>query len=320
MKICDLKVGQKVTIDLVVAGASIRQTKGKPPRDFLSVDLSDGNDTLDGKIWNYDASNGVPENGKVYTATGVIGEYQGKKQITLEGFRLSLDQDVRRFLPQFVEDIDGIYNTLLRTIGLIEHDGMRKLCEHIYQKHIMDIKRASSALGVHHVGMGGNLVHTFEVTTLATSICHTFSSLGYTVSNDLCIAGAALHDIGKILTYDYDGAAVCMTPAGMMLEHHVIGIEMVDAAINELFPDQMNAKWVLALKHIIVSHHGELEFGSPVVPLFLEAYIVNAADKLSSTANMVKQANDKAIQEGKDMTDRIFQLHNRPHFLQKELI
>ena len=102
MKICDLKVGQRVTLDLIVAGASIRQTKGKPPRDFLSVDLSDGNDTLDGKIWNYDASNGVPENGKVYTATGVIGEYQGKKQITLEGFRLSLDQDVRRFLPQFV--------------------------------------------------------------------------------------------------------------------------------------------------------------------------------------------------------------------------
>ena len=113
---------------------------------------------------------------------------------------------------------------------------------------------------------------------------------------------------------------MCMTPVGMMLEHHVIGIEMVDAAINELFPDQMNAKWVLALKHIIASHHGELEFGSPVVPLFNEAYIVNAADRLSSTADMVKQANDKAVKEGKDMTDRIFQLHNRPHFLQKELI
>lgn len=320
MKICDLKVGQKVTIDLVVAGASIRQTKGKPPRDFLSVDLSDGNDTLDGKIWNYDASNGVPENGKVYTATGVIGEYQGKKQITLEGFWLSLDQDVRRFLPQFVEDIDKVYNNMLMAIGGIKHENMRKLCEHIYKKHIMDIKRASSACGVHHVGMGGNLAHTCEVTCFAEQIAYAASVLGYEVNTDLCIAGAALHDIGKIFTYDYDGAAVCMTPAGMMLEHHIIGIEMVDAAINELFPDQMNEKWVRAVKHIIASHHGELEFGSPVVPLFNEAYIVNAADKLSSEMAMVKQANDKAIQEGKDMTDRIFQLHNRPHFLQKELI
>ena len=320
MKICDLKVGQKVTIDLVVAGASIRQTKGNPPRDFLSVDLSDGNDTLDGKIWNYDASNGVPESGKVYTATGVIGEYQGKKQITLEGFRLALDQDVRRFLPQFVEDIDSVYNNLLSTIGLITHENMRKLCEHIYKKHIMDIKRASSACGVHHVGMGGNMVHTLEVATLATSICSTLVSLGYAVNSDLCIAGALLHDIGKIFTYDYDGAVVCMTPAGMMLEHHVIGVEMVDAAVNELFPDQMNAKWVRAVKHIIVSHHGELEFGSPVVPLFNEAYVVNVADKLSATASMIKQANDKAVQEGKDMTDRIFTLHNKPHFLQKELI
>ena len=320
MKICDLKVGQKVTIDLVVAGASIRQTKGNPPRDFLSVNLSDGNDTLDGKIWNYDASNGVPESGKVYTATGVISEYQGKKQITLEGFRLALDQDVRRFLPQFVEDIDSVYNNLLSTIGLITHENMRKLCEHIYKKHIMDIKRASSACGVHHVGMGGNMVHTLEVATLATSICSTLFNLGYAVNSDLCIAGALLHDIGKIFTYDYDGAVVCMTPAGMMLEHHVIGVEMVDAAVNELFPDQMNAKWVRAIKHIIVSHHGELEFGSPVVPLFNEAYVVNVADKLSATASMIKQANDKAVQEGKDITDRIFQLHNKPHFLQKELI
>ena len=320
MKICDLKVGQKVTIDLVVAGASIRQTKGNPPRDFLSVDLSDGNDTLDGKIWNYEASRGVPETGKVYTVTGVISEYQGKKQITLEGFRLALDQDVRRFLPQFVEDIDSVYNNLLSTIGLITHENMRKLCEHIYKKHIMDIKRASSACGVHHVGMGGNMVHTLEVATLATSICSTLVSLGYAVNSDLCIAGALLHDIGKIFTYDYDGAVVCMTPVGMMLEHHVIGVEMVDAAVNELFPDQMNAKWVLAVKHIIASHHGELEFGSPVVPLFNEAYVVNVADKLSATASMIKQANDKAVQEGKDMTDRIFQLHNKPHFLQKELI
>lgn len=320
MKICDLKVGRRVTLDLVVAGASIRQTKGNPPRDFLSVDLSDGNDTLDGKIWNYEASQGVPETGKVYTVTGVISEYQGKKQITLEGFRLSLDQDVRRFLPQFVEDIDSVYNNLLSTIGLITHENMRKLCEHIYKKHIMDIKRASSARGVHHVGMGGNLVHTYEVTSIASNLACIISLLGYEVSHDLCLAGAALHDIGKIFTYDYDGAAVCMTPAGMLLEHHIIGIEMVDAAINELFPDQMHEKWVRALKHIIASHHGELEFGSPVVPLFNEAYIVSAADKLSAEMAMVKQANDKAVQEGKDMTDRIFTLHNRPHFLQKELI
>lgn len=320
MKICDLKVGQKVTIDLVVAGASIRQTKGKPPRDFLSVDLSDGNDTLDGKIWNYDASNGVPENGKVYTATGVIGEYQGKKQITLEGFRLSLDQDVRRFLPQYTADVDKVYNAALSLIGIIQNETLRAFCSRIYAAMEREIKVSSSALGVHHVGVGGNLVHCYEVADMAVALGERVQHAGYTVNLDLCIAGGLLHDIGKCRTYMYDGAAVAMTTDGQLLDHIVLGIEIIDKFAEQFQAAGKDMSWLPWLKHIIASHHGELEFGSPVVPLFNEAYIVNAADRLSSTVAMVKQANDKAIQEGKDMTDRIFQLHNRPHFLQKELI
>ena len=320
MKICDLKVGQKVTIDLVVAGASIRQTKGKPPRDFLSVDLSDGNDTIDGKIWNYDASNGVPENGKVYTATGVIGEYQGKKQITLEGFRLSLDQDVRRFLPQYTTDVDKVYNAALSLIGIIQNETLRAFCSRIYAAMEREIKVSSSALGVHHVGVGGNLVHCYEVADMAVALGERAQHAGYTVNLDLCIAGGLLHDIGKCQTYMYDGAAVAMTTDGQLLDHIVLGIEIIDKFAGQFQAAGKDMAWLPWLKHIIASHHGELEFSSPVVPLFLEAYIVNAADKLSSTADMVKRANDKAIQEGKDMTDRIFQLHNRPHFLQKELI
>ena len=320
MEITDMKVGQRVAADLVLAGASIRQTKNVPPRNFLTLDLSDGKNTLDGKIWNYDATQGVPEKGKVYTITGIIGEYQGKKQITLETFRPSDNQDLIRFLPQYTTDVDKVYNAALSLIGIIQNETLRAFCSKIYAAMEREIKVSSSALGVHHVGVGGNLVHCYEVADMAVALGERAHHAGYTVNLDLCIAGGLLHDIGKCQTYMYDGAAVAMTTDGQLLDHIVLGIEIIDKFAGQFQAAGKDMAWLPWLKHIIASDHGELEFSSPVVPLFLEAYIVNAADKLSSTADMVKRANDKAIQEGKDMTDRIFQLHNRPHFLQKELI
>lgn len=318
MEITDMKVGQRVAADLVLAGASIRQTKNVPPRNFLTLDLSDGKNTLDGKIWNYDATQGVPEKGKVYTITGIIGEYQGKKQITLETFRLSDNQDLVRFLPQYTADVDKVYNAVLSLIGVIQNETLRSFCFRIYSAMEQEIKVSSSALGVHHVGVGGNLVHSYEVADMAVALAERARSMGYTVNLDLCIAGGLLHDIGKCQTYMYDGAAVAMTAPGQLLDHIVLGIEIIDRFAAQLAVTE--ASWLPWLKHIIVSHHGELEYGSPVFPLCIEAYLVNLADKASSTLSMIKAANDKAALEGQSMTDRIFTLHNRPHFLQNAVM
>ena len=318
MEITDMKVGQRVAADLVLAGASIRQTKNVPPRNFLTLDLSDGKNTLDGKIWNYDATQGVPEKGKVYTITGIIGEYQGKKQITLETFRLSDNQDLVRFLPQYTADVDKVYNAVLSLIGVIQNETLRSFCFRIYSAMEQEIKVSSSALGVHHVGVGGNLVHSYEVADMAVALAERARSMGYTVNLDLCIAGGLLHDIGKCQTYMYDGAAVAMTAPGQLLDHIVLGIEIIDRFAAQLAIAE--ASWLPWLKHIIVSHHGELEYGSPVFPLCIEAYLVNLADKASSTLSMIKAANDKAALEGQSMTDRIFTLHNRPHFLQNTVM
>ncbi len=320
MEITDMKVGQKVTADLVLAGASIRQTKSVPPRNFLTLDLSDGKNTLDGKIWNYDSSQGVPEKGKVYTVTGVIGEYQGKKQITLDSFYLAVDQDLVKFLPQYTTDVNRVYDAALELIGAIKNQELQIFCRNIYTTMEKEIKVSSSALGVHHVGVGGNLIHCYEVADMAVALGERAHSMGYTVNLDLCIAGGLLHDIGKCQTYTYDGAAVAMTPAGQMLDHIVLGIEIIDKFAAQWLAQGYTMTWLPWLKHIIASHHGELEYGSPVYPLCIEAYLVNIADQASSTLAMIKAANDKAILEGQTMTDRIYQLHNRPHFLQNAVM
>lgn len=319
MEITEMKVGQKITADLVLAGASIRQTKSIPPRNFLTLDLSDGKNTLDGKIWNYDANQGVPEKGKVYTVSGIIGEYQGKKQVTLDGFHLADNQDLVRFLPQYTADVQKVYDAALRLMDAIQNNQLKLFCKSIYTTLEQALKTSSSALGVHHVGVGGNLVHCYEVACMAAALGEQARAAGYSVNIDLCIAGGLLHDIGKCQTYTYDGATVAMTSDGQLLDHIVLGIEIIDKYAAQWHAEGYTLDWLPWLKHVIASHHGELEYGSPVFPLCMEAYLVNLADKASSTLAMIKSANDKAELEKQQMTDRIFTLHNRPHFLQSTI-
>lgn len=335
MKIKDLIVGQKVTIDLVLGECSIRKTKGNPPRDFLSATLTDGVDTLDGKIWNYNAVMGVPESGKVYTCVGQIGEYQGKKQITLEDMKMSADQDLTQFQPMYTDKYAWYFEQCLQLIDLIENQKLKAITRSVYMSYRSQLEQASSAKGVHHVGIGGNIVHSYEVASLALHIANTLSMHNYPVCTDLCIAGGLLHDIGKAFTYAVDGASIVFTQDGRYMDHIVLGVRMLDNillhmdASEEVVPT-MHDVWAPnnyyrspeadALRHIICSHHGELEYGSPVVPVFLEAHIVNAADSLSATANTILLANKKAEDEGKPLTDRIYTLHNREYTLQKDVL
>lgn len=163
-------------------------------------------------------------------------------------------------------------------------------------------------------------MHCYEVADMAVALGEVARHAGYTVNLDLCIAGGMLHDIGKCQTYKYDGAAVAMTTDGQLLDHIVLGIEIIDKFAEQFQAAGKDLAWLPWLKHIIASHHGELEYGSPVFPLCIEAYLVNLADNASSTLSMIKAANDKAVLEGQGMTDRIYTLHNRPHFLQNAIM
>lgn len=320
MKIKDLVVGQKAALPLVLAGADIRKTKGNPPRDFLSLSLSDGTDQIDGKIWNYNAALGVPEVGKVYIAAGQIGEYQGKKQITLDSLPLSDDQDMAPFMPCYVEDPERFYDAALSLIEQIEDVDLRDFMRILYTEHRTEIINSSSAKGIHHCGRGGNIVHCLQVAGIACQIreylvrvCHYEP-----INRDLCIAGGLLHDIGKLLTYKVDGAVIEYTRLGKEEDHIILGIRLFDEALYGT--SWGNRKWANALRHIIASHHGELEYGAAVNPLFIEAYIVNWADGISATTDTVFAANKKALDEGKEYTDKIWTCHNREHILQKDVM
>lgn len=318
MKIHEMQVGQYISARLVLADASVRQTKSIPPKDFLSMTFTDGTDTLDGKIWNYNAKLGAPETNKVYDVTGTIGEYAGKKQVTVAAHTISANQNMTEFSIVYCEDSEDLWNELYGLVNDIKDPRLLNITKEIYEGLKPLILESSSAKAVHHVGIGGNAMHTIEVTRIATMTAMTIQSFNdRLLCIDLILAGALLHDIGKLFTYKVNGPVVEVTEPGHLLDHITLGILIIRSAVEKLGREYIDVGDLLI--HIIASHHGQLEYGSPVTPKFAEAYLVNMADGISASLDTLYAANDKAEREGKPMTDKLFTLSNREHLLQRTI-
>lgn len=318
MKIKEMVVGQTVQAQLMLAGARVGLTRSRPPREYLTADLTDGTDTLEGKIWNFKSAEGVPASSLVYDVAGIISEYNGKKQITLTLLEVAANQDTTSFKKIYCGDTNGLWTSLLSRIQNIGDPMLRHITESIYFRYKDKIVAATAAVGIHHAGIGGYAYHTIEVHDYAVDMARRIKTYSKELSVDLVATGALLHDIGKIFTYDV-GAIIDVTEQGMLFEHLAVGAQLLEKE----FPDTEYVNTIKLITHIILSHHGELEFGSPITPKFAEAYIVHYADKISSSLDALYTANEKALAEGKSKTDKIFILNNREHMLQntvKELL
>lgn len=310
MDLKTMKPGDAISMRLVLTKAEIRKTKANKP--YLQATFSDGTDTITGNIWDWAAS--LPELG-VYDVAAVAGEYMGKKQLNNIVMRWSDNQDKSAFGIKYVDDVQGYVSMFNNFLSLIENEVLRNIVADVYSQVAARYAAASSAVSVHHVGAGGNLVHTCEVTLLASKIADVLQMLGYDVNTDLCIAGALLHDVGKIDTYEIDGPAVNMSTDGTLSDHIALGF----ARLQQSVVAQQHPDVTRLLGHIILSHHGSKEFGSPVTPKFMEAYVVNYADSISAMMDMLRSYNTKAEEEQRPgiFTERIFTASNSEHLLQR---
>lgn len=317
MKISEMEVGKNIMGTLVLAEASVRKTNSRPPRPFLQATLTDGTEQITGMLWQWNPEANAPETGLVYDIAAQVSEYQGKKQLNLSLLRVSANQDTSEFEAVYECDADDLYQRALATITQMESEGLRELCRYVYIRYEQQIKRSTSATGVHHVGAGGNIAHTMDVAYIARWLAKHFALMGVVVSEELVTAGALMHDIGKPDTYMISGPVVDYTEAGQLFDHILLGIEIINEAnVQTGFKYNEHAE---LLKHIVASHHGQKEYGSPVTPKFLEAYLVNMADGISATTDTLWQANLKAQRDNKQMTDRIWTLGNVSHFLQQTI-
>lgn len=310
MDLKTMKTGDCLNLRLVLTKAEIRKTKTNKP--YLQATFSDGTDTVSGNIWDWAAA--LPELG-VYDVSAVAGEYMGKKQLNNIVMRWSDNQDKSAFGIKYTDDVQGYVTMFNNFLSRIKNETLRNIVADVYSQVTTSFATASSAIGVHHVGAGGNLAHTCEVALLSSTIACSLQVLGYDVNEDLCIAGALLHDIGKIDTYEIDGPAVNMTLDGNMSDHIALGF----ARLQQSVVAQQHPDITRLLGHIILSHHGSKEFGSPVTPKFMEAYIVNYADGISAMMDTLHSYNTKAEEEQRPgiFTERIFTANNSEHLLQR---
>ncbi len=282
--IADIKAGDWVD-DIFVLSEKILSQK-RDGDNFLNVTISDKTGTLKGVVWdNVDQIAAGITSGDFAYINGSVSDYKGALQVvikTMEPFPPDRI-DPSDFLPQTSRNIENMFERLLKRANSITTDYLKALIDAFLndREFVNKFKTAPAAKKMHHAYIGGLLEHTVSMASLADKIAGHYGG----VNRDLLLTGAILHDIGKIDEFEYQ-SKIDYSDKGRLLNHIVIGIKMVDdklSGINNFPEDQM-----LLLKHMIVSHHGTREFGSPEPPKTIEAVLLNYIDEIDSKVNAVR--------------------------------
>lgn len=249
----------------------------KAGKAYENVIFQDKTGTVDAKIWDPN-SHGIEDFDSLDYVDIVadVTSFQGQIQLNVKRVRKVQEgeYDPADYLPVSGKDIETMYRELVGFIGRISNPYLSRLLKNIFvedTEFVKAFKFSSAAKNVHHGFVGGLLEHTLSVTKLCDYYVHNYPML----NADLLYAAAMCHDIGKVYELspfpenDY-------TDAGQLLGHIMIGAELVGSRIRQIpgFPVKLGNE----LKHCILSHHGELEYGSPKKPALLEAVALNFAD------------------------------------------
>ena len=282
--ITDIKAGDRVD-DIFVLSEKILSQK-RDGNNFLNVTLSDKTGTIKGVVWdNVDQIAAGITSGDFAHVNGSVSDYRGTLQVVIKKMEpFSPDRiDPSDFLPRTSRDIEGMFERLVRRTNSITTDYLKALIDAFFKdkEFVNKFKTAPAGKKMHHAYIGGLLEHTLSMVSLADKIAGHYSG----IDRDLLLSGAILHDIGKIDEFEYQ-FKIDYSDKGRLLNHIIIGIKMLDEKLSGIdnFPeDQM-----LLLKHLIVSHHGTREFGSPEPPKTIEAVLLNYIDEIDSKVNAIR--------------------------------
>ncbi len=274
----ELEVNQVITGLFLVQHKDIRQKKSGEP--YLSLMLADKTGELDAKMWDNAAESLYTfERDDFVRVKGLYQIFQNRPQLTIHKITPVADTEVDYgdYFPASTRDRDEMLAELRGWIASIGNPHLRGLLEAIFadEEIALAYRTAPAAKSVHHAWLGGLIEHVL-------SLCHLakFTASHYKeIDLDLLVAGVILHDIGKTRELSY-ARGFQYTTQGQLLGHIVIGMQIVQDKLRQ-FPD-FPAPLRDLLMHMILSHHGEMEFGSPKVPMFAEALLLHHLDNLDS--------------------------------------
>lgn len=260
----------------------------KNGKTYYSIDLQDRTGMINAKVWDINSGIEHFEALDYIKVDGDVTVFQGTPQIRVRRIRRAQEGEYipADYLPVSSKNIDQMYSELLKFVSSVKNEKLRTLLESFFVKDaefVKSFREHSAAKSVHHGFVGGLLEHTLNVTRLCDYYCKQYPVL----KRDLLITAALFHDIGKTRELslfpenDY-------TDAGQLLGHIVMGTEMVGERIRQIpgFPEKTAAE----LKHCILAHHGEYEFGSPKKPAIIEALALNFADNTDAKIETFTEA------------------------------
>jgi len=296
----ELKEGDHVDDLFLVKSSKLAETRAGKPCLFL--DLADKSGEISGPVWdNAEKVAAISRVGDFLHLRAQVQSYRDKLQLRIEHIE-AVDKEqvlLADFVPSSVYDLDEMAQKLQKIVTSVENPWIRKLLNRFFQKGEMleSFQTAPAAKGIHHAYVGGLLEHCLSMAGVADMLSKHYPG----VNRSLLLAGVFLHDIGKLQELQENTGLVEYTTMGRLKGHLVMGSELVAEQANRIkdFPDEL----LLQVQHLILSHHGRQEFGSPTVPMTPEAFLLSFIDDLDSKMNLLEQLRRKQPAEGHQWTD-----------------
>ena len=253
---------------------------------YLDLSLQDSTGVISAKLWDYsERTTPAFEADDVVQVEGHVESYRGAPQLRIRKIALCPPEEVNLldYLPRAQRDPEEMYAALVERVRRMSEGPLRALLLSVLEDAALaeKYKLAPAAMSYHHAYLGGLLEHVLSLIGLADRVVDHYPWL----RRDLIVAGLVLHDLGKTEELNFRRAFRYST-RGQLLGHITMGLEMVQAKIRQIpdFPAELKDQ----LEHIILSHHGKLEFGSPKEPMFAEALVVSFLDEMDSKLEAVR--------------------------------
>lgn len=308
-KLRDLVVDETFETFVLLKTADVRVARNG--KKFIAFTFQDNSGTIDGKYWGAsDEDIATFTTGNVVLLNGKRELYQNMPQVKIMHLRLAKEgepTDPSLYMEKAPIDIDEMKQEFNDYLLDITQAKCHRIVRHIFSKYQKEFFEYPAAKRNHHAFAGGLAFHTLTMLRLAKSVANEYSEL----NPSLLYAGVMLHDLGKV--HELSGpVATEYTLAGNLLGHIVMIDEEITTACIELNIPELDEE-VLVLKHVVLAHHGLLEYGSPVRPKIMEAEVLHHLDNLDASIQMML-GSLKQINPG-EYTERIFGLDNRNFYL-----
>ncbi len=284
--VADLAADQIITTFFLVCEKEIRATReGKP---FLRLELGDRTGTVEARMWDrFEDAAGQIARDDFVKVQARVDVYRNRPQLILDRLRRADpgEVDPADYFPHTAEDIEKLYGQLREFAASVQNAWLNRLLRGVIEDPELAplLKRAPAAKAMHHAYLGGLLEHVVSLCGLCRAVAARYPE----VDSDLLMTGAILHDVGKTRELQYE-RSFHYTTEGQLLGHITTELEMITKQIDAIegFPPHLKT----LVQHMLLSHHGQYEFGSPKLPMFREALVLHYLDDLDSKLSSMRAA------------------------------